>query len=110
MNEIAVAMATEIEPPVQPKSRNKAFPPGTLRKKGAPRPYRRVSEEVLATRIEKLTERLERAKKQHEAARLMLTKYAHERFYREKDAIQNPVVELPAGPPPLENQDTMAPQ
>jgi hypothetical protein len=103
--EHAVAMVTAIDPPQPPKSRNKALPAGTLRKKGAPRPYRKVVEDVLASRIAKLSERLEKAKKQHESARVLLTKYAHERFYRERDAIvqAGPTVEPPAGPPALDN-------
>ena len=103
-------MVTAIDPPQPPKSKNKAFPPGTLRKKGAPRPYRKVAEDVLASRISKLTERLDKAKKQHESARVLLTKYAHERFYREQDAIvqAGPSVEPPAGPPPLDSSLSQA--
>ena len=104
MSTLEVAMATEIDPPVHPKCRSKSKPPGTLRKTGAPRPYRKITEDVLATRITKLTERLERSKKQHENTRLLLTRYAHERFYREKDAIQSGNAEsAPPGVPPLDS-------
>jgi hypothetical protein len=99
MNDVAVAIGTAIDPPVQPKSRNSRLLPGTLRKKGAPRPYRKIAPEVLVERIAKLTTRLQRAKKQHETARLLLTKYSHESFYREKEAIEGAAVE--EGPAPL---------
>ena len=58
-----------MQPPPEPKSskRKKAAARGdTVHKtnRGQPRPYRKLTEEVLASRITKLTSRLERAKKQ----------------------------------------------
>lgn len=88
MTDVAVAIGTEIDPPVQPKSRNSRLLPGTLRKKCLPRPYRKITPEVLAERITKLTTRLQKAKKQHETSRVLLTKYSHERFYRDREAIE----------------------
>lgn len=79
--EIAVSLAPEMEPP--------AKRPGASRPARAarPRPYRKITSEVLASRIQRLTVRIDKAKKQHEATRLLLTKYAHERFYRERDVV-----------------------
>jgi hypothetical protein len=80
--EIAVSLAPEMEPPAKrprSKSTGKGRPP--------PRPYRKITSEVLASRIQRLTVRIDKAKKQHEATRLLLTKYAHERFYRERDVV-----------------------
>jgi hypothetical protein len=103
MTDMVVAMATAIEPPAPVKSRNKRKPAAILRR-GPPRPYKKLAAELLETRIKRLTDRLERVKRQHESARLQLTKYAHEQFYRERDAIQNARQEEPAppGPPPLD--------
>jgi hypothetical protein len=104
MSEIAVAITTEIEPlsPKRPKR-------GVHRKKGVARPYRRVPEDVLAVRIDRLTERLERVRKQHESTRTLLTKYAHERHYREKDAIAKSAADILSAPPPLEIPNLPAP-
>lgn len=103
MTDIAVAMATAIEPPEPPKSKAKRKPTHPLRR-GPARPYRKLAQDLLQTRIKRLTERLERVKRQHESTRLQLTKYAHEQFYRERDAIQNarPEESAPPGPPPLD--------
>jgi hypothetical protein len=54
------------------------------------RPHRKLAKEILDQRITKLTKRLERFKSQHEATRITLTRYAHERFYREEEAITTP--------------------
>jgi hypothetical protein len=107
MSEIAVAMTTEIEPPPEGKKSRKprkktAGPPRI--KHGVVRPYRSLQADVLANRIAKLTTRLEKAKKQHEATRHLLTKYAHERFYRDKEALEAAQPDLaPPGPPSLQN-------
>lgn len=104
MSEIAVAMTTALEPPIQKLRKTKSPRP----QRGPARPYRSLTEEVLASRTSKLTTRLEKAKKQHETTRVILTKYAHERFYRERDAIQNAAAEpAPTGPPAL--RDDLAP-
>jgi hypothetical protein len=91
MTEIAVAINTEIDPPKQKQTKGKRNPKsGAVEKKlrNPPRPHRRLEDDVLAQRIAKLTERLNRTRKQHENTRLLLTKYAHERYFREKDALQ----------------------
>ena len=103
MSEIAVAIKTEIEP-MSPKAPKR----GGIRKKGVARPYRRVPEDVLACRINRLTERLERVRKQHECTRTLLTKYAHERHYREKDAIAKSAADILSAPPPQEFPDLPA--
>lgn len=103
MSEIAVAMAPELEPPPK-RPRKTKVKPGTTPRPPA-RPYRALPDDVLTSRTTRLTARLEKAKKQHETTRLLLTKYAHERFYREKDAIQQAETETaPAGPPALNNE------
>ena len=104
MSDIAAAIAPEIVPPAPTRKprvkRNNADP--TIRKKrGPPRPYRKIPENVLTKRIERLTKRMERVKRQHESTRVLLTKYAHEKFYREKeilaqdedDKVQPPTIE-----------------
>ena len=100
-------MTTEIEPPPagrKPrKPRNKNAPPRA--KMGISRPYRTLPAEVLAVRTSKLTTRLEKAKRQHEATRLLLTKYAHESFYRDKEALEATQAEpVPPGPPALRDE------
>ncbi len=111
MSEIAVAMTTAIEPPVQKPRKTKPKAGSTRPQRGPARPYRSLPEDVLAARTAKLTTRLEKAKKQHDSSRVLLTKYAHERFYREKDAIQNAnaVEPAPPGPPALSDESTPVP-
>ena len=108
--DIAVAMATAIDPPAQAKSKNKRRPDTVIRR-GPPRPYKKIAGDLLQSRIKRLTDRLERVKKQHDTARQQLTKYAHEQFYREQDEIQNnrPQEPAPAGPPPLDTQQIPLP-
>lgn len=115
-----IGITAELPPPEEPKRKDKKWRPhprkGALTKRGPPRPYRRISEEVLATRIQKLTTRMERAKKQvkrspsahtrgfrtqsdapppptptleqHESSRQLLTKYSHEKTYRLRESLQ----------------------
>lgn len=91
MSDIATALAPEISP--APGKKREARKPtskrvaGTGRKRGPARPYRKVVAEVLHTRIERLTKRIERLRRQHEGTRTLLTKYAHEKYYREREAI-----------------------
>jgi hypothetical protein len=63
-----VAIEAELPPPTEPKRKDKKWRPhpreGAQTRRGPPRPYRRVAEDVLSTRIQKLTTRMERAKKQ----------------------------------------------
>jgi hypothetical protein len=63
-----LALATEMQPPPEPKRRDKKWRthprPNSLTRRGPPRPYKRLPEDVLNTRISKLTARLDRAKKQ----------------------------------------------
>ncbi len=91
--DLAVDVSTELEPPPEPKRKDKKWRrhprPGAQTKRGPPRPYRRLPEETLGTRIKKLTERMEKARKQHEDTRLILTKYSHERTYRLREALLN---------------------
>lgn len=99
-------MTTEIEPPPEGKKprkpRNKNAPP-RVKHHGISRPYRSLPADVLAVRTAKLTTRLEKAKKQHESTRLLLTKYAHESFYRDKEALEaaQQAEPPPPGPPAL---------
>lgn len=112
MTDIAVAMATAIEPPQPPMSKGKKRKAPTVLRRGPARPYRKLSPELLESRTKRLSERLERVKRQHESTRLQLTKYAHEQFYRERDAIQNARQEeepAPPGPPPLDTAQIAPP-
>ena len=81
----SIALASEIIPPAveEKRPRGKSGKP-----RAPPRPYKKITSEVLASRIQRLTLRIDKAKKQHEATRLLLTKYAHERFFREREAIE----------------------
>ena len=91
-DELAALSSTELpQPPIEPKRKDKKWRPhprkGALTRRGPPRPYKRVAEGVLHSRIQKLTARMERAKAQHEAARSLLTKYSHEKTYRLREAL-----------------------
>lgn len=98
MSEIAAAIAPEIMPPVPARKPRSKRPLDTPRKKrGPPRPYRKIAEDVLAKRIERLSKRIDRVKKQHESTRTLLTKYVHEKYYREKEAIED---DAPPNAPP----------
>jgi hypothetical protein len=108
MSEIAVAMTTEIEPPPEgkkprkPRKNSNGQPVRT--RTGISRPYKTLQADVLAVRISKLTTRLEKAKKQHETTRKLLTKYAHESFYRDKEVLESAQTDVvPDGPPSLRN-------
>lgn len=80
---IAIALASEMLPLEDARARNKSGKP-----RAPPRPYKKITSEVLASRIQRLSLRIEKAKKQHEATRFLLTKYAHERFFREREAVE----------------------
>lgn len=106
-----LAAATELPPPPEPKRKDKKWRPphprkGALTKRSPPRPHRRLADDLLRARIQKLTTRMERAKAQHDAARALLTKYSHEQTYRMREALveheanaqqqQHPLPEFPA--------------
>jgi hypothetical protein len=63
-----VAMSSELPPPTEPKRKDKKWRThprkGALTKRGPPRPYKRLPEETLQLRIQRLTTRLEKAKRQ----------------------------------------------
>lgn len=86
-------LASEHNPPPQPVRKDKKWRthprPRAQTKRGPPRPYRRVPDETLNTRLTKLTTRLDRARKQHEETRALLIKYTHERAYRTKEALES---------------------
>lgn len=98
-SDLAVEVSAELEPPPEPKRRDKKWRkhprPGAQTKRGPPRPYRRISEETLNLRIKKLTDRMEKVRKQHEDARLILTKYSHEKTYRLREALLNTPPDAP---------------
>jgi len=83
--DIAVAIAPEVVPTGEKKKKTRSAP-GT--KRPPARPYKKISKDVLETRIAKLTARVQKTKRQHESAQTLLTKYAQESFYREKDVLQ----------------------
>lgn len=88
MSELIAAIASEIDPPAPPKQSKRSKRNPSAKKRGPARPYKKIPDETLSARIKRLTERMERAKKQHETARALVTKYSHERLYRDKDAIE----------------------
>lgn len=63
-----VAMSSELPPPTAPERKDKKWRKhprkGALTKRGPPRPYKRLPEEILHLRIQRLTTRLEKAKRQ----------------------------------------------
>lgn len=65
--------------------RNKGDPP---RKRGPPRPHRKLAQDVLEGRIAKLRKRIDRAKGQLEDAERHIDGYAKEAKYREADSKQ----------------------
>jgi hypothetical protein len=107
MADMAIAITAEIDPPQRKARRNsgKGRPEEQKQRKPA-RPHRKLPKETLDLRITKLTKRLERFKSQHETTRITLTRYAHERFYREKEAIQNAQSEAPPTLEALQEQES----
>lgn len=131
MPEVAdiVGITAELPPPTEPKRKDKKWRPHprpkALTKRGPPRPHRRLPEETLASRIQKLTARMERARQQvglpcfffcsvapivpdcvvvwqHEDARVLLTRYSHEKTYRLREALAPGTSEPPQpSDPPL---------
>jgi ribosomal protein S15P/S13E len=88
MSEVAVAIVPEIQPPPAGRKPSKKRAASGQPPRPPARPYRKIDAEVLASRIARLTTRIEKTKRQHESTRVLLTKYAHEKFYREKEAIE----------------------
>jgi hypothetical protein len=68
MSEFNTEITAEMQPPAEQKPtkkrKNAEGKPAQGGKRGQPRPYRKLNDEILTTRISKLTARLERAKKQ----------------------------------------------
>lgn len=56
------------------------------RKRGPPRPHRKLSQDILETRISKLRKRIERARGQLEDAERHIDGYDKEAKYREQEA------------------------
>ena len=81
----------EQAPAEQAPPAKKRGAPGKKRVPGSKRPparpHRKVPEDTLLSRIAKLTARVERTRRQHDAAQILLTKYAREKGYRDEDAI-----------------------
>jgi len=92
-----LALASELNPPPQPVRKDKKWRkhprPAAKTKRGPPRPYRRLEEEVLNNRITKLTARMDKAKTQHEETRALLLRYTHERAYRAQEPPPEPAGE-----------------
>jgi t-SNARE complex subunit (syntaxin) len=106
MADMAIAITAEIDPPQRKARKNSGKgPQGEQKHRKPARPHRKLAQEILDQRITKLTKRLERFKSQHEATRVTLTRYAHERFYREKEAIQNAQSEAPPTLEALQEQE-----
>ena len=59
---------------------------GIKRKRGPPRPHRKLTQEVLESRISKLNKRIEKAKGHLEDAERHIDGYSKERKYREVEA------------------------
>jgi len=72
ISEMDLELSSEINPPTEVKRRDKKWRrhprPGARTKRGPPRPHKRLSEDILKTRIGKLTSRVEKAKRQVRAA------------------------------------------
>jgi hypothetical protein len=121
MSQMSVEMSAEMAPAPEPKQkqkRSKRDPsnPKQPGKRGQPRPYRKLSDDLLTMRVTKLTSRLERVKKQvwrrvhpiiiiliiimvvvneadpsfflqHEDTKRLLTKYSYEKTFRLRDTL-----------------------
>lgn len=61
--------------------------PKSAKKRGPARPYRKLEQEKLLSRITKLQRRLERAKQQAEETGNFLQRYTKEQEYRESDLV-----------------------
>ncbi len=85
---IDVQMAVSLEEPVKPASKppRKSAPrgvrKGALTKRGPPRPHKRLEDDVIASRIQKLTVRMDKAKAQHDEAKAFLLRYTYEQNWR----------------------------
>ena len=57
------------------------------RKRGPARPYRKLPQETLESRIKKLQKRIERTSAQAEEGRTFLSKYTREQAFRDSEAV-----------------------
>lgn len=76
--------AAQETPATKPK-RVRADPSAPRQKRGPARPHRRLSKEVIDSRIAKLQKRLDRARAQIEDATRHVEGYQRERDFREKE-------------------------
>jgi hypothetical protein len=60
------------------------------RKRGPARPYRKLPQETLESRIKKLEKRIERTSAQAEEGRCFLSKYTREQGFRDTEMAQAP--------------------
>lgn len=58
------------------------------RKRGPARPYRKLPQETLESRIKKLEKRIERTSAQAEEGRTFLSKYTREQGFRDAEAVK----------------------
>jgi len=58
------------------------------RKRGPARPYRKLPQETLESRIKKLEKRIERTSAQAEEGRCFLSKYTREQGFRDAEAVR----------------------
>lgn len=113
ITDMHLELSTELAPPPEPKRRDKKWRrhprPGALTKRGPRRPYRRLPEDKLGARIQKLTDRLEKAKQQHQDTLALLTKYLHERHYRLHETLEQGggAPDAPELPPPVDAGQNM---
>lgn len=131
MSEFNAEISAEMQPPAEQKPvKKRKTPEGKSAqggKRGQPRPYRKLDDEILTTRISKLTARLERAKKQvtrasgrvrvgdfsltvlpqHEDAKRLLTRYSYEKTVRLRDTLAAVPVDLAGGGETAVTPDTL---
>ena len=60
------------------------------KKRGPPRPHKKLQQEVLETRVNKLQNRIDRATEQLQEAKRHIAGYHREIEFRQADALQNP--------------------
>jgi len=75
----------EAQVPVTQKQTKKVAPKAPKKKRGPARPYRRLTQEVLDSRISKLEKRKTRAKHQLTETEGFLEKYKKETVYRQEE-------------------------
>ena len=80
-------VSTKAKKPRKPKSTGASKPKEPKKKRGPPRPHRKLEGDVLELRMNKLKKRIEKAKVQLEDATRHIEVYQRESFYRSQPSL-----------------------